>query len=74
MPLYQYVCEDCDHEFETLVNRGDKVECPKCKSEKLEKQLPMIGIPQVKDAFSSSCGDPSLPPCGAAGCRRTGKL
>ncbi len=74
MPLYQYVCEDCDHEFETLVNRGDKVECPKCESKKLEKQLPMIAVPQIKDAFPSSCGDPSLPPCGAPGCRRTGKL
>jgi hypothetical protein len=29
-------------------------------------------MPQVKDAMPSSCGDPSLPPCGAPGCRRMG--
>ncbi len=73
MPLNRYVCQDCDSDFETLVNRGEEPECPHCQSAKLEKQLPMIGMPKVKDAFASSCGDLSLPPCGAAGCRRTGK-
>lgn len=73
MPLNRYVCQDCDNDFETLVNRGEKPECPQCQGTDLEKQLPMIGMPQVKDSFSSSCGDPSLPPCGASGCRRTGK-
>ena len=71
MPLYQYTCNDCDHEFELLVNRGDKVECPKCRSKKLAKQPSMPGIAQAKD--SGGCGDLSLPPCGATGCRRTGR-
>jgi hypothetical protein len=31
------------------------------------------GMPLVKDGAASSCGDLSLPPCGAPGCRRTGK-
>ena len=70
MPLYQYTCNDCDHDFETLVNRGEKVECPKCHGNDLEKQTSMPGMPQVKE---SGCGDLSLPPCGAAGCRRTGR-
>jgi putative FmdB family regulatory protein len=73
MPLFQYTCNNCDHDFEMLVNRGDVIVCPKCKSKRLEQQLTLPGIPQVKDAFPSSCGDPSLPPCGAPGCRRTGK-
>ena len=72
MPLYPYVCRDCDHEFEALVNRGDEVECPECASKNLDKQASLPGIPQVKAGLPSSCGDPSLPPCGAAGCRRTG--
>jgi len=37
MPLYQYTCQDCDADFELLVNRGDDVECPKCHSKDLEK-------------------------------------
>jgi putative FmdB family regulatory protein len=70
MPLFHYTCNECDHDFELLVNRGDKIDCPKCRSKKLEKQTSMPGIPQVKD---SGCGDLSLPPCGAPGCRRTGR-
>jgi putative FmdB family regulatory protein len=70
MPLYHYVCENCDADFETLVNGGEKPECPECRSVKLQKQPSVPGLPQVKDA--GSCGDLSLPPCGAPGCRRTG--
>jgi putative FmdB family regulatory protein len=70
MPIYQYVCEDCDNEFAALVNRGEEAACPKCESTDLAKQPSMPGIPQAKD---TGCGDLSLPPCGASGCRRTGK-
>ncbi|MBI2808879.1 MAG: zinc ribbon domain-containing protein [Planctomycetes bacterium] len=74
MPLHHYTCQDCDNDFETLVNRGEEPECPRCESKKLEKHLPLIGMPQIKaGAASSSCGDLSLPPCGAPGCRRTGR-
>lgn len=72
MPLYQYTCQKCEHDFKALVNRGDEVACPKCASTKLEKLPSMPGLPQAKDAFPSACGDPSLPPCGAPGCRRPG--
>ena len=70
MPLYQYTCQECDHDFAALVNRGDKVECPKCESVEVEKLPSMPSVPQAKD---TGCGDLSLPPCGAMGCRRTGK-
>ena len=73
MPLYQYVCQKCDNDFKELVNTGDEVECPKCKSKKLERQTSMPGMPVVRNgAGGSSCGDLSLPPCGTQGCRRTG--
>ncbi len=71
MPLYQYTCNHCDSDFELLVNKGEKVECPKCRSKKLTKQPSMPGMPQVK--ADTGCGDFSLPPCGAEGCRRTGR-
>ena len=72
MPLYQYICQKCEHDFEELVNTGDEVECPKCASKKLERQTSLPGMPMVKGSLPSSCGDPSLPPCGAPSCRRTG--
>jgi putative FmdB family regulatory protein len=74
MPLYEYVCRECDHAFEALVSGNDQVECPECHGRRLERQLSLPGLPQVKSgALPSACGDPSLPPCGAPGCRRTGQ-
>ena len=44
MPIFDYVCQDCDHAFELFV-RGSKVPaCPECGSEELEKQL---SLPRV---------------------------
>lgn len=72
MPLYHYVCQKCEHDFEELVFGSETVECPECQSKKLDRQPSMPGMPVVKGAASSGCGDLSLPPCGATGCRRTG--
>ncbi len=64
MPLYEYVCEECTHEFEALVFTGDKVECPHCKSEKLKQQLSMPGRPKVAATSLPSACQSSGPPCG----------
>jgi putative FmdB family regulatory protein len=74
MPLYEYACQDCEHTFEALVFGQEEAECPQCRGRHLEKLVSVPGLPQVRDGgFPSACGDPSLPPCGAPGCRRTGK-
>lgn len=39
MPLYEYKCIECRHEFEELVFGDKKPPCPKCKSEKTEKKI-----------------------------------
>jgi len=39
MPLFEFICRHCNHEFETLVMGADKPRCPKCGSEKLAKQM-----------------------------------
>ena len=39
MPIFEYICKECDHRFEKLVLGAASVECPSCKSAKLEKQL-----------------------------------
>ena len=34
MPLYEYLCEGCNHKFEEIVSypkRDDEMPCPKCK-------------------------------------------
>jgi putative FmdB family regulatory protein len=40
MPLYEYQCRACKHEFEALVRTQDPAPaCPSCKSGDLEKLL-----------------------------------
>ncbi len=37
MPLYEYVCESCDHQFEAMQSLSTKPEetsCPKCQTNK----------------------------------------
>ena len=41
MPIYQYKCSDCDHQFDALQKMSDAklVDCPECKKPTLRKQL-----------------------------------
>ena len=74
MPIFEYVCGECDKRFETLVRSGSTVECPSCSSTKLEKQLSVFSA-TVTSAFGAAnsipemsggsacgmCGDPRGP-------------
>jgi putative FmdB family regulatory protein len=74
MPMYEYSCRDCQHTFEALVFGDAKVECPECHGAHLERLISLPGMPRVENgAAGGGCGDLSLPPCGAPGCRRTGR-
>ena len=39
MPIYEYCCEACGHEFEALVLRKTEPECPSCQSGDLKRLL-----------------------------------
>jgi len=40
MPIYEHCCRGCGHSFETIVlSIREKVNCPKCDSGKVERQL-----------------------------------
>ena len=45
MPIFEYSCKKCGHEFEMLVLAGTKPSCPSCRSEELDK---LISSPAVK--------------------------
>jgi len=68
MPIYEYTCKDCQHEFEALVYGSQKAECPKCQSSKLAPRLSVFAV-SAKGASSpasaagpcGSCGDPRGP-------------
>jgi len=45
MPLYEYECKQCGHQFETLVRAGDPAPaCAECGSTELEKLLHNVAV------------------------------
>jgi putative FmdB family regulatory protein len=69
MPLYEYVCADCEKKFERYVRAwGEAVACPGCQSGAVEKQLSsfaMSGGASRPDAGSGSMAGGS---CCGGGC------
>ena len=68
MPIFEYICKQCQHQFETLVYGKQKAECPKCHATKLEPQLSVFAVSAKGSAASpsaagacGSCGDPRGP-------------
>jgi putative FmdB family regulatory protein len=69
MPIYEYACEACGHNFEWLVRSGESPTCPACHSERLSRQLSVPAahvsggsLPLSKPAWNG--------PCGRGGCGR----
>lgn len=64
MPIYEYKCDVCGHEFEELVfvSSAENPPCPECKSKDTQKQL---------SSFSSGASFddpvPSMSPSGGCG-------
>ncbi|HSE60339.1 MAG TPA: zinc ribbon domain-containing protein [Nitrospiraceae bacterium] len=63
MPLFEYRCTQCQHQFELIVNGSTTPACPSCRSERLEKKISAFAVGATGWAPSSggacgSCGDP----------------
>lgn len=70
MPLFEYACRTCDHEFEALVRASsDTPECPSCHGTSLERRLSVFAAHTNGTAASApmpsgpcgACGDPRGP-------------
>ena len=68
MPIFEYICQGCHHEFEALVMGKEKAVCPKCQSKKLAPQLSVFAVsakggaaPARATGSCGSCGDPRGP-------------
>ena len=56
MPIYEFVCLKCDHEFESLVPRpGAKSPCPECGSKKVRQAISRPGGFAMKGAGNETC-------------------
>ena len=66
MPIYEYACSACEHEFELLVRSSSSdrpPQCPQCDSEKVVRKLSVFAARQGVSSPSASAGD---------GCSRCG--
>jgi putative FmdB family regulatory protein len=63
MPLYEYVCRECQEESELLVRSSEEQPpCPNCGSLQLERQLSL----PVAHGASSPEREPPRGPCGGS--------
>jgi putative FmdB family regulatory protein len=65
MPIFEYVCRQCEHRFEKIVYGDAKPECPVCQSRKLEKQLSVFAAATGGERASAADFGPA--PCGSCG-------
>ncbi len=55
MPMYEFMCAECETDFETLVHSADaagSVVCPECESKKVHKKLSLFGVGAAKSSYS----------------------
>jgi putative FmdB family regulatory protein len=56
MPIYEYCCEKCGKEFETLVmGSKDKPACPKCGGKKVKRMLSCFSTQDGISPASGAC-------------------
>ena len=44
MPIYEYECRACRHQFEQLIIHSTTPECPLCHGHELERLVSLFGV------------------------------
>src|SRR5438045_4053290 len=61
MPLFEFICQDCQRRFTALVGMiadGAAPPCPKCNSTNLQKAVSRFATPRSEDQFLDDMADP----------------
>ena len=57
MPIYEYICEDCQTRFEKIVlNKQQEISCPKCASKHNAIQLSVFSAGASDGSTTKSSG------------------
>lgn len=58
MPLYEYFCPECEHDFEQRMSiaEADQAACPHCGSPQTKRRLARVAL-QLQSVSSSSFAD-----------------
>lgn len=67
MPIFEFRCGRCRHEFEKLVAGGVTPACPKCGAKKVEKKFSVFGS-KSGGKFTSSKGGSGCSSCAKSSC------
>ena len=69
MPIYEYVCDDCETHFEKIViNKQQEISCPKCASKKATIQLSVFATAGSGGSSAPTGGSSSGGSCCGGGC------
>ncbi len=68
MPIYEFKCEDCCHEFERLVfGRDEVVECPKCRGKDVHRLMSTCAF-KTDSGFTPASGSFGCSSCSSSSC------
>jgi putative FmdB family regulatory protein len=67
MPIFEYACQDCGHEFEALTRSSDQPQCPRCHSIQLAKKLSVFATASSGEGREPAFADGAPGPCGSCG-------
>ena len=69
MPIYEYICDDCDTRFERIViNKQQEIACPKCAGRKNSIQLSVFATANGSGNGASSKSSTSFSGAGGGCC------
>jgi putative FmdB family regulatory protein len=65
MPIYEYVCNDCETRYERIVmSASQEIDCPKCASMRHSLQLSVFSAGKSANGTASSGETSSSSGCG----------
>ncbi|MBF0528279.1 MAG: zinc ribbon domain-containing protein [Deltaproteobacteria bacterium] len=68
MPIYEFCCGQCGKEFEEIVRSStEKVTCPGCQSQEVQKQMSKVSF-KSSGKFTGSSSSSSCSSCGGGSC------
>lgn len=68
MPMYEYTCDSCQHDFEFLLRGSEQATCPECSGAKLTKRISVPSAPVMRNGQLPMAKPKMGEPCGAPSC------
>jgi len=69
MPIYEYNCRHCQRHFDELVRGEEKIHCPDCGGDQVDRKMSVCGFvssSKFTGSVGSSCGGCAAHSC--SGC------